>query len=648
METVQFQATANYLNLPDDYRGFALGRFEPPDDGQLQTRMKAWAMRALANALSATPDGDTALRNSFKASVQANIDLMYSRYVAQPNNIMGWIQPGEDGYQSPGGWRVGAPWQQDFVTGAWGYAVALGLPLDTGYQAKALNFFKWKAQSIVGRLGDSTGFDFRFAAQYDMTLSVANYPDYRGGTGSGFYSDWASLYAAARARSASTFDNAGTNSLGGNLGPASGVSGATAYWGNLQPAIAYAVRHGAPGALTAYKRMTGAVDWYQLAGGLNSNPVWAVKPASGESATPAWLAGKPINRWFAIGGTSTGVGSGIDAYSGWSYREDTLELYSVACGGHNDSDDNAAYAIRLSDDAPAWVKRTAGSPVGATGRPINSAYYPDGKPSSRHTYNHNHWVPSLSRVIMFGAWYCWGGDAYTFPAVDGWNPNTNAYDPAATYPNTPDGSGSWSPTAGKWINLTGGYESVVCMVPGVSEGWTNGRKRWRAGIGYDSPIASPVVGQSTNQPWAYDSNRDQLFKVLWGNGQGDNPERGLQAEIIRRGNFTNAVITFNPSAALSLLIADTPLYAGMCYDPVNDCFWFYDGSVPGRTNHLFRINPNSGTTWDIELFAPDSGSVTLPQTGGGGTNSRLTYVAAFKGIVFMPYRDAGLYFMRTA
>lgn len=52
---------------------------------------------------------------------------------------------------------------------------------------------------------------------------------------------------------------------------------ATSYWGNLQPAIAYAVEHGVSGAQAAYNRMSAAPNWGQLLGSFNTAPVWSVR-----------------------------------------------------------------------------------------------------------------------------------------------------------------------------------------------------------------------------------------------------------------------------------------------------------------------------------------------------------------------------------
>ena len=52
----------------------------------------------------------------------------------------------------------------------------------------------------------------------------------------------------------------------------------TAYWGNLMPALSYAVDHGAAGAGDAWSRITAASNFTMLVNGFNDQPVWGTKP----------------------------------------------------------------------------------------------------------------------------------------------------------------------------------------------------------------------------------------------------------------------------------------------------------------------------------------------------------------------------------
>jgi hypothetical protein len=51
---------------------------------------------------------------------------------------------------------------------------------------------------------------------------------------------------------------------------------ATGYWGNLHPALAYAVDHSAAGASAAYQRLTAASNYTPAQ--FNDQPVWGIVP----------------------------------------------------------------------------------------------------------------------------------------------------------------------------------------------------------------------------------------------------------------------------------------------------------------------------------------------------------------------------------
>jgi hypothetical protein len=266
MEEVQFAATINYLKTTDSSRNFAAGVFR--SNHANTTRGAAWAIRTLAQAACVTPDDDTVLRAEFVNSFAANVDFYHAAYVAKPNNPQGIVWPYTDYTPGTGVWQE-APWMQDFFTAATGYAI----DLDIGTTATKTNlaaFFAWKARSIVGRLGGTAPTEYLYcdAAGYTLAIAPSDTPDFANGTGP-WYPDWGAVYAATK----------GTPNPGAG-GPLRGAyyPEPTSYWGNLQPAIAYAVQHNAPGALAAYNRMVGASNWNAIADAFNNAPVWSVLP----------------------------------------------------------------------------------------------------------------------------------------------------------------------------------------------------------------------------------------------------------------------------------------------------------------------------------------------------------------------------------
>ena len=202
--------------------------------------------------------------------MQANIDWNHARYVAQPNNPFGWVQPYSDYTGVGDGVYFEATWMQDFYTAAFGYAKAMEPAMPAASSQRLTEFFAWKARSIVGRLGGGAPTDYLYAdaAEYTIAVAPTDTPNFETGTGP-WHANWGAIYADTLKAP--------------NPGTALGLRGgdfpeATSYWGNLQPAIAYAVQHQVPGAVEAYRRMTSAANWGQLASDFNANPVWSVRP----------------------------------------------------------------------------------------------------------------------------------------------------------------------------------------------------------------------------------------------------------------------------------------------------------------------------------------------------------------------------------
>jgi hypothetical protein len=625
MEEVQFATTANYLGHGDNdlLRSGSKGLVQTAVQAW-QTRACAWDWRARVQALCVTPDSDTALRNEFIASVEANIEHFHGRYVARPNNPYGWILPGETYNDSL---QQGAAWQQDFATAAFGYALSLNLPISAASSTKLNAFFQWKARSVVMRLGTKDGFWYVNGAPYVMVISPVAFPDYANGTGPWLAND-AAVYAATYAVAP-----AWLSTTEGKLA-ADDFPGERSMWGNLMPAIAYAVRHGVPGAQAAYARVQSASNWKDLRAAFNQRPVWAVQPATGAIVTPpqppvgpitgapAWLNGKGVAEWVEIAGTSGAGGAAVDAFSGFAYNELTNEVLIAAAGGHLDSADNRVVSLRLTDDAPAWKLRA--SPSAAVAKDV--AYYSDGKPSARHIYSSCHFIPQTNRLMLFGVRYSYG-NAYTFTKVDGFNLDSNTWD-----------------AAGTWADLPAGHAGAVA-VRSTGEVWTTALARWTpTSKAWTQPITTRT-GDLVRTPIAHDTLRNQLFAMNWGDGEGFSTQQLFASRIPVTGSAQISV-TFNPSAALNSLIADAPTYSAMDYDPDNDRFLFYCGQG-AKAGVIYVIKPSSGNVWDVSLLQL-SGAARPPATPGNGVQNRFRYVPALRGFVLLATGSANLYFLRTA
>ncbi len=272
LEANQFAATLNYLKQTDTAREGAAGIFLT-NAGANTTRGAAWALRTLAQALVISPP-DEPLAASFQASLVANLRYYHRTNVAQAACPYGVCIPYSNYTPSDQPPRYShAMWMEDFLTAAWGWMVQLKLMPDAASQGLLEEFFAWKAKSVVGRLGalaDSKQFGYNSAAQYTLPVApTASGQGWLNGAGP-WYADWGAIFTAAFG----TSNAANTDArLMGAYFPDS-----TSYWGNLMPAIAYAVEAAVPGAVEAYARMTSAPNWGQFVNACNADPVWGVRP----------------------------------------------------------------------------------------------------------------------------------------------------------------------------------------------------------------------------------------------------------------------------------------------------------------------------------------------------------------------------------
>ncbi|HET9253427.1 MAG TPA: hypothetical protein VFP58_15035 [Candidatus Eisenbacteria bacterium] len=287
MEETQFVATVNYLKQNDGgsyaHRQGSKGILRT-DAGANTTRGAAWAIRTLVQAATSTPDADP-LRAEYVTSFEENVTYYHGLYVTTSNNPQGVAAPYSDYTTTPP--YMHSMWMEDFLTFAFGYGKdAVGLSATPASRLDA--FLAWKYQSIVGRLGGagSAEYCYRDAAQYTMAVAPTDAAQWDGtDPASSWYSNWGQIYSA-------TLGHANDCGSGTTLRGTSGGNPATfdGYWGNLLPAISYAVDHGAVGAAAAYARLTGASNYATGAATLNDTPVWGVRPrnatAPGGDTTP--------------------------------------------------------------------------------------------------------------------------------------------------------------------------------------------------------------------------------------------------------------------------------------------------------------------------------------------------------------------------
>ncbi len=654
LDTVLFAHVANHFNVTDWARGAGRGNVVgypvyAPLAGytgasgvctsKVQTRTDAWWFRSLIQALTVVPDADASgVRADLIASVQANC-LYYSTYYNNTvNNPFGITEPagGED-YGDPYG-RV-SMFQQDFVTAVWGWALSLDLPISSTAKTQMGNFFAWKAQSVVYRLGLSSDFWYINAGTYTLRISSSALQpiNYFEGTGP-WAANWAAVYALTMTAN-TAWAGSTEGVLAGEFFPETGAGLIPAMWNNMQPAISYAVRHGVSGASAAYARIKAASNWSALAAGFSLRPGWGMKPLLDPVATPTWLLGVPLLQWADMGAASALSGAPLNAWGTLVPIDGTGTLVSAANGGHTDSSDNRVTSIDITQNAPAWTPRIAPSPSVT----IDAPYMPDGKPVSRHGYHHAHYIAQRGRVMLFAAEGInesggWAGK------VDGVRVSDWTWDcvtGAATYPPLePFGRGYG-----------------IARDPRTGNVWTAAGWLWDcAANAWSQPVTQQLSSSYVRNPFPFDTLRNQFFTMQWADGRGYSESIGFLAKVLHPTTGVLTTITFSAgsAAALAQLLADKPAYMGGDYDTVNDNYVFYPSQsfasgVVLLPNRLYRVTPNNTNVWDMDLMTVAGTPDTTP-SGGAGINGRFRYIntAVFKGFVMFPRQDARGWAFRTS
>lgn len=677
MEEVQFAATYNYLEQVDDQRRNSQGVFLS-SSGAATVRGAAWAVRTLAQASVATPDDDP-LRTEFIASMANNIEFNHATYVAKPNNPFGIVAPYGDTYGSNSDGRVTeAPWQQDFYTAAFGYALAMQPGVSADALTKLSAFFAWKARSVIGRLGGtgSTEWLYRDAAVYTMAVAFVDFPDWSGGTGP-WPENWGAIYKATLGMA-----NPGTT---GDLRGAYFPDG-TSYWGNLLPAISYAVRHAVPGAAEAYARLTGASNWNSLIATFSDSPVWGIKalvggttltpvpapppaspppppppppappppppaptpPASAPGASPAqaptppvttlpaWAKGLSTWQWTPIVGTAlssvepsprpmgaTGPSSKIDAWCGATLKRKGSVYMLGAAGGHNDYAGNEVDALNLLADKPAWEQLRAPS---SNADIVNGVqFFLDKRPSPTHSYYATQFIDRLNRMVVFAS----GGALGSFP------------EPPAGYLYTGSSrSYSFDVTKGDWdapeyiAQFPGNGDFLACLcvrhpLTGdvyYSRNYGDGWYRWTA-----TTNRWDKLSDTTRAPWysgaAIDTQRNRMLVV-----GGYSPTRPVVMDL----NGADMKVTFGGLGSDALLVTG---YPGVVYDEISDLFVIAYNE--GASIKLLTVRAS-----DFHVAAP-AVTGSLPAARPNGIQNSLQYVPELKGVVMANSYRGDVYFMKT-
>jgi hypothetical protein len=642
-DNLSLQSAASYLCITST-RGSGVDRklINAP-------RGVAWMCRTLAQYAAIAPEGD---------DVAADYRMLLA------NQFAYWAEQGPENAAAS---RIGypaamstynetkpltaAPWMYHFWIAVNGYAWDIEPGFGDPAKHVALRDFMYRA--VVGILGEggADSYCYTKASAYTIRISDVVRPNYSDSTPDIFYRSWGKIFAATFGDS-----NAACGPLleGQSAGQPAGATGG--YWGNLLPAIAYAVDHGAKGASDAWVRLTGATNWSDIASADFGNvPVWGIAPrpivppvvaaappiVSPSRNVPAWVSALPLWQWYEIPNTSissvdpvprpkgqSGPSSKIIAWNGAALKRKGSVYIIGAAGGHADYGGNEVDALALNVDSPKWVQLRGPSP---NEKMIDaSPFYLDLKGAACHTYWTSQFIESRGRLVIFRGSGVSGGPFPHPPAnwpylEHNWhkafNLATNDWD-APDYIARIPASGAGGAAAMCCQNPLNGdvYFSIGGTVNPGWYVWTNSANSWERRSGTNLSFAGSAV----------DPSRGRILTV---GGYRNVPPS------IRDFDGRKQDVTFGGLGA-GAITDPINTYPGVVYDEANDCFLVLRNS--GRVISTYRVDAR---TLEVTALAIAG---TPPAARTNGVHNSVQYAPELRGIVIANRHDGNVYFLRTA
>ncbi|HEX9810862.1 MAG TPA: hypothetical protein VGA88_02080 [Burkholderiales bacterium] len=260
LETMQHQASLCYL-CNDENDGVGTARIFAG-----QTRAMAWSLRTVGQLAAIGPAGD-GVTGDYAALLANNMTYWDGQSQRSGQNLLGVLYSYE---LATGGYGPGvlSPWQQNFVTQTQGHLSDLEPLASMSALNSVRNYYdRWP----VGMLGGNGVSNYCYTQAGNYTLKVANSQT---GDTANYYDSWGTVYEQTIGSQNLSCGTSLQGSSGGDPAEAS-----TGYWGNLMPAIAQAVDHGATDAAAAWARLTSASNWNVVANsGFDNVPIWGIVP----------------------------------------------------------------------------------------------------------------------------------------------------------------------------------------------------------------------------------------------------------------------------------------------------------------------------------------------------------------------------------
>lgn len=264
LETMQHQAAICYLCASSGQGSGTQRRLMG------QSRAMAWALRTVGQLAGIGPSDS--VTSDYAALLAGNMAFWRTKLPDQmtsqnPLGILYSYEMAQNGY-GPG---IAAPWQQNFAVQTLGFLSDIDPLADlTTLNLVRDYYYRWP----VGLLGGDGPPNYCYTQGGAFNVKIAPGVPPSDSDMSSCFTSWGAVFQ-------NTF-GAANGTCGTALQGTSGsdpLNAATGYYGNLLPAIAYAVDHGATGAAAAWARFSGASNWSSVENsGFGDAPMWGIVP----------------------------------------------------------------------------------------------------------------------------------------------------------------------------------------------------------------------------------------------------------------------------------------------------------------------------------------------------------------------------------
>ena len=280
--------------------------------------------------------------------------------------------------------------------------------------------------------------------------------------------------------------------------------------------------------------------------------------------------------------------------------------------------DNGCRMLDLRSDSPAWTLLSAGTPRALAVQ--NVSYYPDGRPTSAHTYYSLAGDARRGKVFRVGTAAAFGNGNHGDGRMNAWDVVRLDWDSAGTWPDGPPG-----PTVG----------ASMCQDASTGDLYVLRQRlyRWSAATATWSTLAGLPAGKADQTYYrgsCYDSRRQRVFVL----GDAYRPNDGYLVWDQASNEWVQG--TYRGSAE-DIAAVRSQSGNAVHYDAALDRYLV----KTARGGQVLQVHP---ATFAVTAF-PTAGAALPPFVNG--VWQRFVPIPSLKGYLGVPSGSSSAYFLAT-